>query len=108
MEQQRRYAKDGKQWLSSSVLSNPALDNLYAINRIYLDALTTRVVYSNLPREPGPLIGRVAESIACLDCERRTALARSPFSLFDAQFGNGSFWTFLTVAFHEPSVPAIE
>jgi hypothetical protein len=57
---------------------------------------------------PASLPERIAAGVAQLNVERRRAFAQNPFSLFDAKFGDGAFWTQLTGAVREPTVCAID
>jgi hypothetical protein len=87
-----KIATIARRWQKSSILNPAILEQLYEINRIYLDmlALGTRAwigTQQNLIL-PDP----VTASLMDLDAAHRAAAAKCPFSLFNAQFQNGSFW----------------
>lgn len=96
-----------RQWLTSAVLSSTVLEPLYELNRSWLALLAyaprhwgAKVVRSRLP-DPVPA------SLATLTPERRSEVARCPFSLFTARFNDGAYW--LGIAgnkqVHEPHPP---
>jgi len=92
----------GRQWQCSPVFDGSTFDNLYALNRAYLDLL---VQAAPRPREaPQALDERIAWGLTDLEPPARRALAQSPFSLFDARFVDGDFWTGLTRTIGEPSM----
>jgi len=96
-----------RQWLTSAVLSPAVLEPLYELNRSWLALLAhaprywgAKVVRSRLP-DPVPA------NLATMTPERRSEVARCPFSLFTARFNDGAYW--LGIAgnkqVHEPHPP---
>jgi hypothetical protein len=84
-----------RRWQNSSILSSAVLEQLYEINRIYLDllALGTRTWIGSQQHLilPDPVTASLME----LDAVHRDAAARCPFTLFNAQFQDGPFWAAL-------------
>ncbi len=93
-------------WTCSTLLSAAALESLHAINRLYLELLAAGPQPRCSMARPS-LLDTVAGGLARLSAERRTALAGTPFSLFDAHFGDGAFWTQLTMVVREPAPPGL-
>lgn len=108
MDEPLSAAKISKQWLASRVLNAATLDNLYCINRIFLDTLAASSPRPRALSETSLLTQQIVAGIADLSCERRRTFAQSPFSLFDAQFSAGAFWTQLICSVREPMGPALE
>ena len=81
-----------RQWQKNSILNPALLEQLYEINHIYLDmlALGTRAWIGSQQHLflPDPVTASLME----LDAARRAAAAKCPFTLFNAQFQNASFW----------------
>lgn len=87
-----------RQWQKGSILNPTVLEQLYEINHIYLDmlALGTRVWIGDQRHLflPDPVTASLME----LDVVHRAAAAKCPFTLFNAQFQNASFWISLANA----------
>jgi hypothetical protein len=96
-----------RQWQTSGVLSGAALDNLYALNREYLEVLARSRPRRPQRRAVRSLPQQIAVAVSQLTPPRRLALAQSPFSLFDAHFIDGTFWSQLTTTVHEPLVATV-
>ncbi len=98
MDQSQISPAGERHWQASTVMDAAALENLHALNRLYLDVLI-RITASESGVDCGPgSTGECAQSSRIAACVRhlapvqRQALAASPFSLFDARFGDGPFW----------------
>src|SRR5688572_24112910 len=98
----QRTALPNKQWMSGTALGTATLENLYAINRIYLDALSAGGLRQPASTKSRAMLESIVAGIGHLDRERRFALAHSPFSLFDARFSDGPYWRSLCGSVHEP------
>src|SRR5262245_52539571 len=83
---------------NGSLLNPVILEQLYEINRMYLDmlALGTPAWVGNQHHLilPDPVTASLME----LTSEQRTTVAQCPFSLFNAQFHNGAYWFSLASA----------
>jgi hypothetical protein len=81
-----------RQWQKNAILNPAVLEQLFEINHIYLDmlALGTRAWIGRQQHLilPDPVTASLME----LDAAHRAAAARCPFTLFNAQFHNASFW----------------
>jgi hypothetical protein len=87
-----------RQWQMSSILNPAVLDQLYEINHIYLDMLASGARTWIGSQQHLILPDPVTASLMELNAAHRAAAAKCPFTLFNAQFQNASFWISLANA----------
>lgn len=83
---------ESRQWLASAVLSSAVLEPLYELNRSWLALLAHAPRYWGAKVTRSRLPDPVPASLATSTPERRSEVARCPFSLFTARFNDGGYW----------------
>ena len=106
-----------RHWQQGPLVDRDMLEQLFEINRIYLDFLASRLPVRltgerlesgiRLQRPPSVAPQHRCGQLANLPPAARRLLARCPFSLFTARFNDGAFWGGLAQAngVHEVAPP---
>lgn len=107
MKPQTVLTSGTRRWLESAVLSSAVLEPLYELNRQWLALLTLAPRFWTAAGTGSRLPDPVWASLVTLAPDRRTEIARCPFSLFTARFNDGAYWLSIAgnTTVHEPAPP---